>query len=279
MTIVPFERMAAYVHESVLHRVAPDVAENSQWNSVGAVVRAFQWKPAFDARGEDSEPDLDWGGTFFEDAEVLIELLALMHEAPVVCLATVPYCLHRTALGVLGEPKNHGGFSWKRWVRTFDTSMESSDVNMGAIEKARKAFRERNSELYRDCAPVIARLVEALARSGRFRIDDRILDVVIALERMYRFDQGELSFKLKTKAACFLETARAERLRVFRDVDERYRMRLAMFPGGRKCLRRKNAKKRSRRDSRLRGGRSSSWCRMGRLPTGTRWYLERGIYE
>lgn len=87
---------------------------------------------------------------------------------------------------------------------------------------------ERNSGRYRECAPVIARLVEALARSGRFRIDDRILDVAIALERMYELDKGEISFKLKARAACFLETGRTERLRVFRDVEELNNMRSAI---------------------------------------------------
>ena len=234
MTIVPFERVAAYVHESVRHRVAPEISESSRWNSVSALVRPFRWKPAFYVRGEESRPVLDWGGGFFEDAEVLVELLAMTHATPVVCLATVPYCLHRTASGLLGRPNNRGGFGWKQWVRTFDTRRKPNEADMAEIEKARKAFRERTSERYRDCAPVIARLAEALARSGRFRIDDRILDVAIALERMYGLDQGEISFKLKTRAACFLETGRAERLRVFRDVEELYRMRSAIVHRGKK---------------------------------------------
>ena len=68
----------------------------------------------------------------------------------------------------------------------------------------------------------IARLAEALARQGRFRTNDRILDVAIALERMYGLDQGEISFKLKTRAACFLEEQTKDRLRVFRDVQKLY---------------------------------------------------------
>ena len=51
---------------------------------------------------------------------------------------------------------------------------------------------------------MIAWLAEALARTGRFQADDKILDVAIALERMYELDRSEISFKLKTRAACFL---------------------------------------------------------------------------
>ena len=232
MTIVPFYRVAAYLHESMLRRVAPEITELNRWNSVSAVVRRFRWKPAFYVRGEESEPALDWGGEFFKDAEVLIELLAVTHATPVVCLATVPYCLHRTASGLLGRQNSWGGFDSKQWIRTFDTSKEPNEADMDAIEKARKGFRERTSERYRDCAPFIARLAEALARSGRFRIDDRILDVAIALERMYELDQGEISFKLKTRAACFLGAGKADRLRVFRDVEDLYKMRSAIVHRG-----------------------------------------------
>ena len=46
--------------------------------------------------------------------------------------------------------------------------------------------------------------------------------MAIALEQMYELDQGEISFKLKTRAACFLESDTQERLRVFKNVEELY---------------------------------------------------------
>ena len=58
--------------------------------------------------------------------------------------------------------------------------------------------------------------------------------MAIALERMYELDQGEISFKLKTRAACFLGTGRTERLRVFRDVEQLYKMRSAIVHKGKK---------------------------------------------
>ena len=104
----------------------------------------------------------------------------------------------------------------------------SIELRGDALDAARKAFGERNSAHYRDCAPIIARLAEALARSGRFQTEDKILDVAIALERMYELAGGEISFKLKTRAACFLETGTAGRVRVFREVGEFYDVRSAI---------------------------------------------------
>ena len=83
-------------------------------------------------------------------------------------------------------------------------------------------------------APIVGRLAEALARDGQFASEDRILDVAISLERMYELDQGEVSFKLKTRAAYFLESDTEARLRVFKDVGEFYGARSKIVHNSRK---------------------------------------------
>ena len=147
---------------------------------------------------------MDWGSSFFEDAAAFVELLSLFHAAPVLGLAMIPYCIHRTASYLLGDSPGNG--SWSLADRSIDMFAGSIDLSGDALDAARKAFGERNSAYYRDCAPIIARLAEALTRSGRFQTEDKILDVAIALEQMYELAEGEISFKLKTRAACFLET-------------------------------------------------------------------------
>ena len=107
-------------------------------------------------------------------------------------------------------------------AHSFDRFARTSPVSSHALGEARRAFQRRATDRYKDYAPIIARLAEALARSSRFQADDKILDVAIALERMYELDRGEISFKLKTRAACFLEAGTEDRLRVFRDVGDFY---------------------------------------------------------
>ena len=231
MTILPYEQCSAYVDESVLQDIAPEIIQYNRRKAVAAIVKPFRWKPLFRARGEDAErkPELDWGGSFFEEAQGFVELLAMSHAAPVVCLATISYCIHRTASCLLGRPHGHGGYGWGRSARSLDRFARSIEVSAEAVDKAREAFLDRNPDRYRDCAPVIAQLAEALARSGRFRLDDRILDVAMALERIFELGQNEISFKLKTRAACFLETGKEGRLRVFRDVGKLYGVRSAII--------------------------------------------------
>ena len=73
-----------------------------------------------------------------------------------------------------------------------------------ALAEAKEAFENRASERYRRMAPVVGRLAEALARNGPFAVADRVLDVGIALERMYMLDEGKIARRLRNRASGFL---------------------------------------------------------------------------
>lgn len=234
MALVPFEQTRSFVNKDVLNDIAPEVIRFNGCNSVAALVRPLRWKPAFRESGGDTRSDLDWGGTFFEDAEAFVELLAMFHAAPAICLAAIPYCIHQTASSLLGRPHYRRSYTWGPRARSFDKRTRSVNLDPCALQEARDAFAKRRSRWYPDCAPIIARLAEALTRTGQFRTDDRILDVAIALEQMYELDGGEISFKLKTRAACFLETDEPARLQVFRDLNDFYAKRSAIVHRRRK---------------------------------------------
>ena len=51
---------------------------------------------------------------------------------------------------------------------------------------------------------------------------------------MYELDQGKIGFKLKTRAACFLESDTGARSRVFKDVGEFYKSRSEIVHNARK---------------------------------------------
>ncbi len=228
LMIVPFELLGVYFDARMLEKLAPGVSTLYGRKSVAAIVKPFRWEPEFCDKGDDSRSKWGRSGSFFEDAEAFVELLALFHAAPIVRLATVPRRLHRTACLLLGEEAAHRSYSagYSSWSR--GRLGRPVEARREAIDDAARAFADRSGERYRACAPVIARLAEALARRGPFQTDDRILDVAIALEQMYELDQGEISFKLKMRAACFLKKAKQTRLRVFRDVEALYKARSAI---------------------------------------------------
>ncbi len=220
ITLRPLQQLAAFVDEDMLEDIVPEVIRYGDQQSLGTLVQPFRWKPEFRS---DFVPRLNGGRSFFEDAEEFVELLALFHDAPVICLARIPDCIHPTASYLLGDsPYNK---SWSPAARSFDMFDGAIDLRVDALDEARKAFRERQSDHYQYCAPIIARLAEALARSGRFQAEDKILDVAIALERMYELEGNDISFKLKMRAATFLETSTAGRVQVLRDVKKFYDVR------------------------------------------------------
>ena len=78
----------------------------------------------------------------------------------------------------------------------------------------------------------LARLVSSIRRNrGRFWLEDRILDIAVALEVLYGLDRGELTYKLSTRAAHLLKLPEA-RVDLFDAVHELYRMRSRIVHGG-----------------------------------------------
>ena len=101
MALLPFEDVRAIVDESLAADLAPAGAGFHDWRSVGATVRAFRWKPEFRRAGDlrDSEPKSP--GRFFQEARIVLELLAVSQAAPVLCLAELSGCIDRSAGGSL----------------------------------------------------------------------------------------------------------------------------------------------------------------------------------
>ena len=207
MMIVPFEQARTFVDESVLENVASTgIKYNDRW-SVGAVMKPFRWKPQFRRTGGEGPPDLYRPGSFFREAQEFLDLLAVSHGEPVVYLVAVRHCLNRSACRLLGQPHGRGSAYRGRSAHLFDPFPfpRPSKLLMETFTEARTAFEDRKSERYRTVAPVIRRLAEALARDGQYAAEDKVLDLMISLERMFPpKDRGGISDQLQKSVADFL---------------------------------------------------------------------------
>ncbi len=76
----------------------------------------------------------------------------------------------------------------------------------------------------------LRRLASSVDRSGRFHLEDSILDLSIALETMYKVDR-ELRYKLRTRAGYFLGSNANERNIIFARVGRFYDARSAIVHG------------------------------------------------
>ena len=233
--IVPFERIRHYIGEAPLIPFSPNLNAPKPWNSLSAIVKPFEWQPEFrpSSQGE-VHLDTDWGGSFLQDSERFCALLAISHAAPVVYLTTICYCVHPVASQLLGQWNRPISQISSPYVHSFDRSSVPQAARADATEDAISLFKERNNKNFRDLEAIFPRLATAVSRKGRFAREDRILDVVMALERMYSLAQGEISYKLKTRASCYLESTTEARNRVFKEVRKLYDLRSAIVHGSEK---------------------------------------------
>ena len=225
LTMLPFERARAFVDEKILADMVPDLVRFRDWRLVGAVVKPFRWKPEFRHRGDHKETVFEQPKSFGRDMLEFLELLAVSHMVPIVCLAAMRECLNRSACHLLGQVHNHGSLQRGRPVHRFDPFAPPPRLKAKALGEARKVFENRGNGRYLKLAPVVAQLAEALARDGRFAAQDRILDVAIALERMYELGGGEISHKMRTRASWLLGRDAESRLQVMKSVAEFYGVR------------------------------------------------------
>ena len=234
LSMLPFERVRAFMDEELLKDVAPDVVRFRDWRLVGAVVRPFQWRPVLRRRGDLQDTKAEPSGRFARDAQEFLELLAVSHRVPIICLAVVRECLSRSACRLLGQGDNYGGVQWGRPVHRSNSFATSPGLRTEALEEARAAYDKRKSQHYREFSPVVARLAEALARDGRFAAEDRTLDIATSLERMYELGGGEISHKMRTRASWFLGRDAEDRIRVMESVRHLYSVRSQIVHRGKR---------------------------------------------
>ena len=165
---------------------------------------------------------------FFLEAQAFLELLGVAHATPVLCLAALASCIKRSAGRLLGGLGYRGAVYRAGAAQGFDGFDACPKLALERFAEAKEAFDDRTSDRYAEMAPIISRLAEALARDGRFAVEDRILDVAIALERMYELDGSEISHKLRTRVAWFLGTDGESRVREMQAVKAFYDMRSAI---------------------------------------------------
>ena len=226
MALLPFEQVRAFVDEVVVHELAPPGAGFHGYRSVGAAARTYRWRPAFHRAGYERPGDPHDAGPFHRRARIFLDLLAVAHAMPVLPLVELSHRIDRSGGRLLGrEGGDLGWYQRGRSTRAFDGFEATAELEQAALADAREAYGSRASERFRRMAPVVGRLAEALARDGPFAVADKVLDVGIALERMYVLDENNIGRKLRNRAARYLATDAAGQESVRETAREFYAVR------------------------------------------------------
>ena len=232
MQILPFGEVQRFVDQDFAKKLAPGGAGFHGWCGVGAVIAPFRWRPLFRRRGSVNGPTRCPPERFIPDAGVFLDLLAVSHESPVLPLASLSDCIDRSAARLFGVNSKGPGMYQKWSADGLDGFAESPELRPAAFEEARVAFRDRESACFRTMAPIVGRLAVALARDGRFAINDKVVDVAIALEGMYELPRWKKLRKLEDRVSGFLGTAAGEGPRVRENLQMLYETRSDIVHGG-----------------------------------------------
>ncbi len=225
MALLPYGEVLRFVDQELVEKFAPRGAGFHRWRSVGAVVRRFRWRPEFRRRGSVNEPAGPPPPPFFQEAAAFLDLLAVSHTTRIARLAALSNRIDGSAGRLLGRETQSPGFYQSWSAEGFSGFDGCPELRAEAFEEAREAFGKRDSVCYAKMEPVVGRLSEALRRDGRFAFGDGILDVAIALERMYVLDERNIGHKLSHRASRYLETDPMSQERITNNMKEFYKTR------------------------------------------------------
>ena len=190
LSIIPFEEVRRYLPDDRIRLVLEAGDSEINRDPIGAVIYEAKWGPLFVPAGYDMD-GLDWPeslGAFRDDALLMLDVLAVVHQRPVSSSRTHTTVVEHQIEHLVGHRP-----SFSRVVRDIMgvNTMRIDPVATPTIADGKLAECE---QLFLSCKHdfqlrlALARLASSLARTGEHGAFDKVLDVVIALEVMYQLD-------------------------------------------------------------------------------------------
>lgn len=232
-SLVPLKQLDDYVDSEWLREVAPEHVEWRRTEGVFAIVHRFYWQPqirnnhAFAERAYKAPPPL-----FHRWAEEFSNLLAVSLGTRTSWIMTLEGCISRVASDLLGQ--HHGPNSPRKGrsiSHLYSVFTEFKEADGAQIQEAQLLFSRRGETAYAELAPVVYRLAEAYSRDGRFAAQDRILDIAIVFERLFKPANRQISKVLQHEIAELLGYNAEEKDRIKAEVKHLYDVRSAIIHG------------------------------------------------
>lgn len=232
-SLMPYSQLSEFIDSKWLKDIAPDQFRYRNWQSVCAIVHEFRWKP--DIRSPNSDviqrtrmpPPL-----FHRWVSEFANLLAVTLGKPLTWMTTMEGCVSRSACDLLGSTHSPGTIRRGRAVGHLHNPFKVEDAaSFQLIEDARLHFANKSVSAYAELAPIIQRLAEALCRNGRYATEDKVLDIAVALERLFKPSSKSISGDLQNRISELLGSDDDAKVRLKRKVKHFYDVRSAIIHG------------------------------------------------
>ncbi|AUC56297.1 hypothetical protein CDO87_23690 (plasmid) [Sagittula sp. P11] len=231
--LLPFEHLADYVDMDWLKAVAAEQVSWRRMEQVFGIVRRFPWRPSVGNLHFPPEPETRNPPPLFHRwAAEFANLLSVVMSYRVSWLATFEGCIPRRAAKLLGShhdaAQTHKGRSISHLFSPFD---KSEFVETEQIKLVKELFAKRRNTEYPEMAAIIQRLAEAHRRDGRFALDDRVLDLAIVFERLFKPRGRSIGRELEKSAAELLAVTDDEKTSIGEQLRQFYKVRSAIIHG------------------------------------------------
>lgn len=232
LVVKPAAALSDYLDREWIRDFVPEEMDRRDWRQIGAVVRPFNWRPAFWRKTDYRDERPSWPPRFEDDALTFLEILSIANQTPILPFMLMHGCVHRSAHGLLGLAHSQGGSQPILQVgRRHDPFRAPPLLQNSSIDLAKQAYSKRSDEEFERLAPVIHRLSQALVRLGRFGANDRILDLSQSLELMFRPKGGGISRKLQDGMAELLGVDETHKDDIRAAIKQLYDVRSAIIHG------------------------------------------------
>ncbi len=231
--LLPFEQLADYVDMDWLKAVAAEQVSWRRMEQVFGIVRRFPWKPSVGNLHFPPEPQTRNPPPLFHRwAAEFANLLSVVMSYRVSWLATFEGCIPRRAAKLLGShhdaAQTHKGRSISH---LFSPSDRTEFVGADQITLVKQLFSKRRNTEYPEMAAIIQRLAEAHRRDGRFALEDRVLDLAIVFERLFKPRGRSIGRELEKSTAELLAVTDDEKNSIREQLRQFYKVRSAIIHG------------------------------------------------
>ena len=232
-SLVPFNSLDDYVDPAWFQEVAPEHVQWRKTEGISAIVHRFRWRP--EIRNKQSFSDGAYKAPhpqFHRWIEEFSNLLAVSLGTRISRIITLEGCISRVASDLLGQ---HFGpnspIKGRSISHLFSAFSEFKEANVEQIERAAALFSCRTKSDYAELLPAIYRLGEAYRRDGRFAAHDRILDLAIVFEQLFKPGTRQISKTLQNAVAELLGENDEDNADIKASIEHFYNVRSAVIHG------------------------------------------------
>ncbi|WP_417274301.1 hypothetical protein [Celeribacter halophilus] len=232
-SIAPFHLLREHLDSDWIRDVATQQIDWRKTEAIFGIVRNFNWRPRISSNYHYSpDPPRTPPPLFHRWADEFSELMSISLGSRISWLKTFEGCVSRSACELLGQPHHQPSSPEGRSIsHLFSSFVEFKETSPRQIKEISNIFEKRSVISYAKYAPIIHRLAEAHRREGRFSSHDRILDLAIVFERLFKPSQRQISSKLQEAAAELLAKDDGEKKALRATIKHLYDVRSAIVHG------------------------------------------------